>query len=246
MPVKIRLQRHGRGKRPFYHIVIADSRSKRDGRFIERIGDYNPLSVPATINVDVDKAVNWMEKGAQPTNTVRAILSYKGALYLKHLRRGLRKGALTEQEVESKYQTWVSDHENAVLDKVREISKTKASEKQKVIDAEAKKREEKDEAKRAALQKEEAAANAEAQAAEGATEVAEAAPADENASAAEETTAAPAEEAAVPAEEKKTEEAPKEEAKAEETPAEAKAEETPAEEPKAEEGDDAAKEEGKA
>lgn len=106
MPVKIRLQRYGRKQRPYYHIVIADSRSKRDGKFIERIGDYNPLTVPATINLDVDKAFQWVMNGAQPTDTVRKVLTFKGVLYKKHLQRGVLKGALTQEEADQKFEDW--------------------------------------------------------------------------------------------------------------------------------------------
>jgi small subunit ribosomal protein S16 len=107
MAVKIRLQRKGRKKRPFYHIVVADSRAPRDGRFIERLGTYNPLTVPATIEIDRDKAFDWLMKGAQPSDTARAILRFKGIYYKKHLMRGVQKGALTLEEAEAKFQEWV-------------------------------------------------------------------------------------------------------------------------------------------
>jgi len=97
MPVKIRLQRHGKKAKAFYHIVVADSRAPRDGKFIENLGFYKPQTVPATIELDVDKAVKWLENGAQPTDTCRAILSYKGALMKKHLNGGVRKGVLTQE-----------------------------------------------------------------------------------------------------------------------------------------------------
>ena len=109
MPVKIRLQRHGRSKRPFYHIIIADSRSSRDGKFIERIGDYNPLTIPATINLDVDKAFEWIMNGAQPTNTVKKVLTFKGVLFKKHLQRGVAKGAFTQEEADAKFADWTAD-----------------------------------------------------------------------------------------------------------------------------------------
>src|SRR3546814_14210089 len=96
MPVKIRLQRHGKKGRPFYQVVVADSRAPRDGRFIERLGTYNPNTNPATIELDVQLAVEWLGKGAQPTDTARSILSYKGALYKRHLEVGVRKGAFTQ------------------------------------------------------------------------------------------------------------------------------------------------------
>lgn len=105
--VKLRLQRKGRKKRPFYHIVVADSRAKRDGRYIERIGSYNPMTKPATILLDGDAAFEWLKKGAQPTDTVRAILRYKGVLYRKHLMKGVAKGALTEEQAMAQYQAWV-------------------------------------------------------------------------------------------------------------------------------------------
>ena len=98
MAVKMRLQRKGRRKRPFYHIVVADGRSPRDGRFIERLGSYNPMTKPATIEIDREKAFDWLQKGAQPTDTVRAILRFKGVYYRRHLMRGVAKGALTEEQ----------------------------------------------------------------------------------------------------------------------------------------------------
>jgi len=104
MPVKIRLARRGRKQAPFYHIVIADVRAPRDGKFIEKIGSYNPMTVPATIQLDNDKAVDWIQKGAQPTDTARAILRFKGVLYRMHLLRGVKKGALTQEQADKLYQ----------------------------------------------------------------------------------------------------------------------------------------------
>jgi small subunit ribosomal protein S16 len=109
MPVKIRLQRHGRSKRPFYHIIIADSRNSRDGKFIERIGDYNPLTIPATINLDVDKAFEWIMNGAQPTNTVKKVLTFKGVLFKKHLQRGVSKGAFDQAEADKRFVDWAQE-----------------------------------------------------------------------------------------------------------------------------------------
>ena len=111
MPVKLRLQRKGRRKRPFYHIVAADGRAPRDGRFIERLGSYNPMTKPATIEIDREKAYEWIVKGAQPTDTVRAILRFKGVYYKKHLMRGVQKGAMTAEEAEAKYQEWIEAKE---------------------------------------------------------------------------------------------------------------------------------------
>ena len=109
MPVKMRLARHGRKRRAFYYLVVADGRSPRDGKFIERIGDYNPNTNPATINLDFDKALDWLQKGAQPTDAMRAILSYEGVLYKKHLLGGVKKGAFDEAEAEKKFTAWKQD-----------------------------------------------------------------------------------------------------------------------------------------
>jgi small subunit ribosomal protein S16 len=111
MPVKIRLQRHGSKKRPFYFIVVADARAPRDGKFIQKIGTYNPLTVPASVQLDRQKALDWLHKGAQPTDTVRRILSFKGVLYLKHLLRGVKLGLFDETAAMVKFQAWHSDHE---------------------------------------------------------------------------------------------------------------------------------------
>lgn len=107
MAVKIRLARRGRKKQPFYHIIVADSRSPRDGRFIEKIGTYNPLTQPATIDIDRDKAFEWLKNGAQPTETARAILRFKGVLYRMHLDKGVRKGAISQEEADRKYAQFV-------------------------------------------------------------------------------------------------------------------------------------------
>src|SRR5678816_115377 len=101
MSVRIRLQRHGRKQSPLYHIVIADARSPRDGSFIERIGTYNPMTRPATIDIDRMKAFEWLKDGAQPTDTVRAILRFKGVMFYKHLQRGVAKGAMTPEDAET-------------------------------------------------------------------------------------------------------------------------------------------------
>lgn len=115
MPAKIRLQRKGRKKRPFYYIVVADSRSPRDGKFIQKIGTYNPLTVPATVHLDRNRALHWLQKGAQPTDTVRRILSFKGVLYLKHLLRGVELGLFDEKTALQKFDQWNADHESKVL-----------------------------------------------------------------------------------------------------------------------------------
>ena len=109
MPVKIRLQRHGKKGKPFFWIVAADSRSKRDGKYLEKLGTYNPNVNPAEINLDVDGSVKWLQNGAQPTDTARAILSYKGVMLKKHLAEGVTKGALTEEQAEEKFNTWLDE-----------------------------------------------------------------------------------------------------------------------------------------
>ena len=114
MPVKIRLQRKGRKQAPFYHIVIADARAPRDGRFIEKIGTYNPLTTPATIELNSEKAYQWLKNGAQPTDTVRSILRFKGVLFQKHLDRGVTKGAMTPEEAADKLATWQSEKQGRV------------------------------------------------------------------------------------------------------------------------------------
>ncbi|MBT0606841.1 30S ribosomal protein S16 [Aequorivita echinoideorum] len=129
MPVKIRLQRHGKKGKPFFWIIAADSRAKRDGKFLEKIGSYNPTTNPAQIELDVDSAVKWLQNGAQPTDTARAILSYKGALMKNHLAGGVRKGALTEEQAEAKFNEWLEqksgsiDHKKASLSEAKEKAK---------------------------------------------------------------------------------------------------------------------------
>lgn len=136
MPVKIRLQRHGKKGKPFFWIVAADSRAKRDGRFLEKLGTYNPNTNPATIDINVDNSVQWLQNGAQPTDTARAILSYKGVLLKKHLLEGLKKGALTEEQVEEKFAAWVAEKEQAVTDKKNKLADDKAKAKAEALKAE--------------------------------------------------------------------------------------------------------------
>ena len=124
MAVKIRLQRYGRKKMPYYHIVVADSRAPRDGKFIERIGTYNPNTNPATLDLDGDKALAWLNDGAQPTDTCRAILSYKGILYRKHLERGIKKGALNAEEADAKFAAWMEEKANKIDRKIASLKDT--------------------------------------------------------------------------------------------------------------------------
>ncbi|MFC6857966.1 30S ribosomal protein S16 [Zunongwangia atlantica] len=136
MPVKIRLQRHGKKGKPFYWIVAADARAKRDGKFLDKLGIYNPNTNPATVELDVDGAVKWLQNGAQPTDTARAILSYKGALLKKHLAVGVKKGALTEEEAEKKFQAWLEEKEGKINDKKENLSKADQEARDKALAAE--------------------------------------------------------------------------------------------------------------
>tara|TARA_R110000850_G_scaffold277120_1_gene423030 strand:+ start:10561 stop:11211 length:651 start_codon:yes stop_codon:yes gene_type:complete len=208
MPVKIRLQRHGKKGKPFYWIVAADARSPRDGKYLEKLGTYNPNINPAEINLDIDGSVKWLQNGAQPTDTARAILSYKGVMMKKHLLGGVAKGALTEEQVEEKFQAWLEEKAGRISAKKEGLSKAEAKAKADALAAE----KAVNEKRMAAAAEAEAEATAEEATEEAAEETQEAAP--EAESKVEETPAA--------------EEAPVEEApKAEETP---KAEDAPAEE----------------
>jgi small subunit ribosomal protein S16 len=136
MPVKIRLQRHGKKGKPFYWIVAADARAKRDGKFLEKLGVYNPNTNPATIDLNVDGAVKWLNNGAQPSDTAKRLLSYKGALIKHHLLGGVRKGALTIEQAEEKFNAWVLEKEAAVAAKVSGLTKDQEAEKAKALVAE--------------------------------------------------------------------------------------------------------------
>tara|TARA_R110002049_G_scaffold219509_4_gene391213 strand:+ start:4979 stop:5509 length:531 start_codon:yes stop_codon:yes gene_type:complete len=136
MPVRIRLQRHGKKGKPFYWVVAADSRSKRDGKYLEKLGTYNPNTNPATIDVNVEKSVQWLENGAQPSDTAKRILSYKGVLLKHHLAGGVRKGALTAEQAEEKFNAWIADKNKSVTGKVEGLDKAKADEAAKIFEAE--------------------------------------------------------------------------------------------------------------
>jgi len=138
MPVKIRLARHGRKRNAFYHIVVADSRSPRDGKYIERIGSYNPNTNPATINLDFDKALTWLGNGAQPTDTARAILSYEGVMMKKHLLEGVKKGAFDEAAAEAKYEAWKKEKDAKINAKKDGLSKVADEAAKSRFEAEAK------------------------------------------------------------------------------------------------------------
>jgi small subunit ribosomal protein S16 len=222
MATKLRLQRHGKKGKPFYHLVAADSRAKRDGKFIEKVGIYNPNTNPATIDIDFDTAVDWVMKGAQPTDTVRAILSYKGVMHKVHLNKGVLKGAFDQKEADKRFAAWMKEKEAKIEGKLDKLAKDADKANADRLAAEKK------------VSDERAAAIAEANAPEP---VVEEAPVEETA--AEATEEAPAAEAATE-EAPAAEAAPVEEAKeeapaAEAAPAEEAKEEAPAEESKEEE-----------
>jgi small subunit ribosomal protein S16 len=156
MPVKIRLARHGRKRIPFYHIVVADGRAPRDGKNIERIGTFNPTDQPATVELDFDRALYWVQKGASPSDTCRSILSEKGVLMKKHLLDGVRKGAFDEAEAEKRFEAWMKDKElktKAEHDKIREAKESTQKER---FEEEKKVREAKEAAIKEQMEKEEA------------------------------------------------------------------------------------------
>jgi len=131
MPVKIRLQRHGKKGKPFYWVVAADARAKRDGRYLEKLGTYNPNTNPATVDINEDNAVNWLEKGAQPTDTARTLMSYKGIMLRHHLNGGVRKGALTQEEADKKLAAWLEEKNAKIQAKKEGLTKEEADAKAK-------------------------------------------------------------------------------------------------------------------
>ncbi len=141
MATKIRLQRHGKKGKPFYYIIVADARAPRDGRFIERLGSYNPNTNPATIDINFEKSLDWVTKGAQPTDTCRAILSYKGVMYKKHLQGGVLKGALTQEQVETKFQEWLDHKDGKITSKKTDLVSAKDEARKAALLAEAAKKE---------------------------------------------------------------------------------------------------------
>jgi small subunit ribosomal protein S16 len=143
MATKIRLQRHGKKGKPFYYIVVADARAPRDGRFIERVGSYNPNTNPATIDINFEKTLEWVNNGAQPTDTCRAILSYKGVLYKKHLQGGVKKGALTEEQAETKFAEWLDQKDSKITGKKSNLNAAKDDARKLALIAEAKKKDDK-------------------------------------------------------------------------------------------------------
>jgi small subunit ribosomal protein S16 len=180
MPVKIRLQRHGKKGKPFFWIVAADVRAKRDGKYLEKLGIYNPVTQPATIELDVDSSVKWLRNGAQPTDTARRILSYKGAMMKKHLLAGVDKGALTEEEAEKKFEAWLTEKEDKISTSAEKTAKAKEAEKEKALEAEREVNAKREAEAKAAQEEEEAKAKEEAEAKAAAEAEAEA-PAEEEA-----------------------------------------------------------------
>lgn len=195
MPAKIRLQRFGKKGRPFYHIVIADGRAPRDGRSIEKLGTYDPITNPATIELNFDRALHWLQVGAQPTDTVRSILSYKGVMFKNHLLKGVAKGALTEEQAEVKFNEWLSGKETQINAKKSDLATSAREDKKSRMEAETKV----NEARLEVLNKRKAdeLAVVEAKAAEEAAALAAAAAEKEAEKAAKEAAAAPKVEAEV-------------------------------------------------
>ena len=137
MAVKIRLQRHGKKNQPFYHIVIADARAARDGRFIEKIGTYNPLTSPATVVIDTDKACKWLQNGAQPTDTVKSLLRYTGVLYKKHLQGGVIKGAFSQEVADKRFNDYMEEREKKIAAKIAKNTEARNSKRKETLKAEA-------------------------------------------------------------------------------------------------------------
>ncbi|MDG2147117.1 MAG: 30S ribosomal protein S16, partial [Flavobacteriaceae bacterium] len=154
MPVKIRLQRHGKKGKPFYWLVAADSRAKRDGKYLEKLGTYDPNTNPADVKIDLNRAIVWLEKGAQPTNTARALLSYRGVMLKHHLNKGVKKGAFSEEEAEKKFFKWIDEKEKKIESKVNKIQKSLSDKKDQALEAEKLAREKRAEAIKLAKEKE--------------------------------------------------------------------------------------------
>ena len=171
MPARIRLQRHGKKNQPFYHIVVADGRAPRDGKFIEKLGTYNPLTNPATIDLNFDRAVEWVRNGAQPSDTARRILSYKGVLLRRHLQIGVEKGAISQEQADVRFNEWMQAKEAKINSKRSDIENDARNTRKARLEAEKKANEQKAAAvaaKRQAAAEAEAAAKAAAEAAENA------------------------------------------------------------------------------
>ena len=173
MSVKIRLQRHGSKKRPFYFIVVANTTAPRDGKFIEKLGTYNPLTVPATVRISRERSLHWLDKGAQPTNTCRRILSFKGVLFLKHLMRGVSLGLFDETTAMEKFEKWNGEHEELVARREETHRKHKADKRHETMKESVRKIEEKNAVRAAQIAEAEADANEGAESTEATTETTE-------------------------------------------------------------------------
>ena len=236
MATKIRLQRHGKKSRAFYHIVAADTRAPRNGKFIEKLGTYNPNTNPATIDIDFERTLSWVQVGAEMTDTARALLSYKGVLHKNHLIKGIAKGALTEAQVEEKFTKWMEEKEGKISTKATGLEKDATKAKADALKAESEvsaARAKEIEAKNTPVEEVVEVTAEEAPVPETAEAKVEEAPVVEEATPVDETAEAKVEETPVVEEttpEAKTEEAPKVEAKEDEKPTE---EEAKPEEPKA-------------
>ena len=252
MPVRIRLQRHGKKGKPFYWIVAADGRAKRDGRYLEKIGTYNPNTNPASVELDVDQAVKWLENGAQPSDTARTLLSYRGAMMKHHLNGGVKKGAFSQEEADKRFATWLEEKQAKIQMKIDGLDKDKATDLAQRLEAEKavnQKRiadlsaaaevekttegESTEATAKASIEEAEPEATEVVQKEASTDEIAEEIPAEEEEEKVEETAAEETVEEVSASEEPKAEEAATEEVKNEETPAEEeeeKVEETPAEE----------------
>ncbi|MCR5192749.1 MAG: 30S ribosomal protein S16 [Bacteroidales bacterium] len=165
MPARIRLQRHGKKNQPFYHIVVADGRAPRDGKFVEKLGTYNPMTNPASIELNEERACQWLKNGAEPSPTCRRILSYKGVLLKRHLQIGVEKGAISQEQADVKYNEWKQAKDAKIANKVSELNNNARNEAKSRLEAEKKVNETKAaaiDAKRRAAAEAEAAAKAEA------------------------------------------------------------------------------------
>ena len=233
MPVRIRLQRHGKKGKPFYWIVAADGRAKRDGRYLEKIGIYNPNTNPATVELNVDQAVKWLENGAQPSDTARTLLSYRGAMMRHHLNGGVKKGAFSQEEADKRFAAWLEEKEAKIQAKIDGLDKDKATNLAQRLEAEKAVNQKRIAEMTAAPETEESEKGESAQS----TEVAQKESSTEEVAEAATTEELKVEEAAeAPAtEEQKVEETPVEEPKSEDAPAEVVAEEPAVEEPVTEE-----------
>lgn len=235
MPVRIRLQRHGKKGKPFYWIVAADSRAKRDGRYLEKIGTYNPNTNPATVELNVDQAVKWLENGAQPSDTARTLLSYRGAMLKHHLNGGVKKGAFSQEEADQKFSVWLEEKQAKINSKIDGLDKDKAADLAQRLEAEKAVNQKRINEMTTASETEESVEGDTEQANEVAAETDQTTPSETQASQ-EEIPVEESAESSPPAEESKAEETSENTVPAEEPNVDETAQDSaPAEEPKAEE-----------